>query len=216
VDKVGVLIVDDHKVVRQGIISFLEVQDDLEVRGEAADGEEAIKAVEELKPDVILMDLLMPTMDGIEAIHRIKSLRPSTRIIVLTSFAQNEKVFPAIEAGADGYLLKDTSPTDLIKAIEAVCAGKPALHPDIAQKLMLRVSGHSKLDTEETLTTRETEVLGLIAEGLSNEGIASRLFISVTTVKTHVHNILRKLGMTHRVQAALYTVNNKNAPQSES
>jgi len=211
--KIGVLIVDDHKVVRQGIISFLEVQDQMEVKGEAGDGEEAIKAVQELKPDVVLMDLVMPGMDGIEAIRRIKRSMPNTRIIVLTSFAENDKVFPAIEAGVDGYLLKDTSPTDLIKAIESAYAGSPTLHPDIAQKLMLRVSSRSSLDTTETLTPRETEILELIAKGLTNEGIAKRLVISVTTVKTHVHNILRKLGMTNRIQAALYATD-KRLPQS--
>jgi len=211
--KIGVLIVDDHRVVRQGIISFLEVQDDVEVKGEAADGQEAVRLAEELKPDVILMDLLMPGVNGIEAIRQIKSFNPQTRIIVLTSFIQNDKVFPAIKAGADGYLLKDASPAELITAIKAVMEGKPALHPDIAQKLMYLLSDRKKADTVEKLTQRETEVLGLIAEGMSNNEIANRLVISVRTVKTHVHNILRKLGMTQRVQAALYAAN-KNGYQS--
>jgi len=215
VNKIGILIVDDHPLVRQGIISFLEVQDELEVKGEAADGEEAIRAAEELKPDVILMDLLMPGMDGIEAIRQIKSSRPETRIIVLTSFAQNDKVFPAIKAGADGYLLKDTSPADLVKAIKSVCNGEAALHPDIARKLMLQLSSRSKMDTVETLTPRELEVLELIAQGLSNEEIANRLFISDKTVKTHVSNILHKLHLNHRIQAALYAIN-KSMPESES
>jgi len=210
--KIGVLIVDDHRVVRQGIISFLEVQDDIEVKGEAADGQEAVRLAEELKPDVILMDLLMPGVNGIEAIRQIKSFNPQTRIIVLTSFIQNDKVFPAIKAGADGYLLKDASPAELITAIKAVMEGKPALHPDIAQKLMYLISDRKKADTVEKLTQRETEVLGLIAEGMSNNEIANRLVISVRTVKTHVHNILRKLGMTQRVQAALYAAN-KNGYQ---
>jgi len=215
VNKIGILIVDDHPLVRQGIISFLEVQDELEVKGEAADGEEAVRAAEELKPDVILMDLLMPGMDGIEAIRQIKSSRPETRIIVLTSFAQNDKVFPAIKAGADGYLLKDTSPADLAKAIKSVCNGEAALHPDIARKLMLQLSSRSKMDTVETLTPRELEVLELIAQGLSNEEIANRLFISDKTVKTHVSNILHKLHLNHRIQAALYAIN-KSMPESES
>ena len=214
-NKIGILIVDDHPLVRQGIISFLEVQDELEVKGEAADGEEAVRAAEELKPDVILMDLLMPGMDGIEAIRQIKSSRPETRIIVLTSFAQNDKVFPAIKAGADGYLLKDTSPADLVKAIKSVCNGEAALHPDIARKLMLQLSSRSKMDTVETLTPRELEVLELIAQGLSNEEIANRLFISDKTVKTHVSNILHKLHLNHRIQAALYAIN-KSMPESES
>lgn len=206
-NKIGVLIVDDHPVVRQGIISFLEVQDELEVKGEAADGEEAIRAAEELKPDVVLMDISMPRVDGIEAIRQIKSSSPETRIIVLTSFAENNKVWPAIEAGADGYLLKGTSPADLVKAIKAVYNGEPAIHPDIARKLMLHVSNRNKVDTEETLTPREWDVLELIAQGLSNDEIANKLFISLHTVKTHVHNIFRKLGITHRVQAALYAIN---------
>ncbi len=206
-NKIGVLIVDDHPVVRQGIISFLEVQDDLEVKGEAADGEEAIRVVEELKPDLVLMDIVMPRMDGIEAIRQIKSSSPETRIIVLTSFAENNKVWPAIEAGADGYLLKGASPVDLVKAIKSVYNGEPAIHPEIARKLMLHVSGRSKMDTAETLTRREWEVLELIAQGLSNAEIANKLFISLHTVKTHVHNIFRKLDITHRVQAALYAVN---------
>ena len=214
--KISILIVDDHPVVRQGIISFLEVQDDLEVKGEAADGEEAIRVVEELKPDVVLMDIVMPRMDGIEAMRQIKSSRPDTRIIVLTSFAENNKVWPAIQAGADGYLLKGTSPADLVKAIKSVYNGEPAIHPDIARKLMLHICGRSKTDTEETLTPREWEVLELIAQGLSNEEIANKLFISLHTAKTHVHNILRKLDMTHRIQAALYAVNNKDMLQPDT
>ena len=214
--KISILIVDDHPVVRQGIISFLEVQDELEVKGEAADGEEAIRVVEELKPDVVLMDLVMPGTDGIEAIHQIKGSRPETRIIVLTSFAENNKVWPAIQAGADGYLLKGTSPADLVKAIKSVYNGEPAIHPEIARKLMLHVSSRSKMDTAETLTPREWEVLELIAQGLSNEEIANKLFISLHTAKTHVHNILRKLDMTHRIQAALYAVNNKDMLQPDT
>lgn len=212
--KIGVLIVDDHKIVRQGIISFLEVQDQLEVKGEAANGEEAVKAVQELKPDVVLMDLVMPGMDGIEAIRQIKRSIPNTRIIVLTSFAENDKVFAAIEAGVDGYLLKDTSPTELVKAIESAYAGNPTLHPDIAQKLMLRVSNRSSLYETETLTPRETEILALLAKGLANKAIAKRLLISIPTVKTHVHNIMRKIGLTNRIQAALYATD-KRLPQSE-
>lgn len=212
--KIGVLIVDDHKIVRQGIISFLEVQDQLEVKGEAANGEEAVKAVQELKPDVVLMDLVMPGMDGIEAIRQIKRSIPNTRIIVLTSFAENDKVFAAIEAGVDGYLLKDTSPTELVKAIESAYAGHPTLHPEIAQKLMLRVSNRSSLYETETLTPRETEILALLAKGLANKAIAKRLLISIPTVKTHVHNIMHKIGLTNRIQAALYATD-KRLPQSE-
>src|SRR3990172_1261375 len=207
--KISVLIVDDHEVVRRGLTSFLEVQDQLEVKGEAENGEEAIKAVQELRPDVVLMDLVMPGMDGIEAIRRMKKLVPDIRIIVFTSFAENDKVFPAIEAGVDGYLLKDTAPADLVKAIESAYAGNPTLHPEVAQKLMMRVSNRSSLPATQTLTQREMEILELLAKGLTNDGIAEKLFISVTTVKTHVHNILRKLGMTNRIQAALYATDKK-------
>ena len=212
--KIGILIVDDHKVVRQGVVSFLELQDQLEVKGEAANGEEAVRAVEELKPDVVLMDLAMPGMGGIEAIRRIKSSSPHARIIVFTSFTENDKVFPAIELGVDGYLLKDTSPADLVKAIESAYAGHPTIHPDIAEKLMLSYSSRNSPNSPETLTPREAEVLELIAKGLPNEGIAERLFISVATVKTHVHSILHKLGMTNRIQAALYAAD-KGLPHSE-
>ena len=215
VNTISILIVDDHPVVRQGIKSFLEVQGELEVKGAVSNGEEAIKAVEELQPDVVLMDLVMPGMDGIEAIRCIKSLRPNTRVIVMTSFAQDNKVFPAIKAGADGYLLKDILPADLLEAIKLVYAGKPVLHPDVAQKLMVSFSSRGGSATVETLTPRETEVLELIACGLSNEEIANRLFISDKTVKTHVSNILHKLNLSHRTQAALYAVN-RNRPQPNS
>ena len=206
---------DDHPVVRQGIVSFLEVQGELEVKGAVSNGEEAIKAVEELQPDVVLMDLIMPGMDGIEAIRYIKSSRPNTRIIVITSFAQDNKVFPAIKAGADGYLLKDILPTDLVSAIKSVYAGKPVLHPDVAQKLMVTFSSRGGSTTVETLTPRESEILDLIAGGLSNKEIADRLIISDKTVKTHVSNILHKLNLSRRTQAALYAVN-KNIPQTDS
>jgi len=215
VNTISILIVDDHPVVRQGIKSFLEVQGELEVKGAVSNGEEAIKAVEELQPDVVLMDLVMPGMDGIEAIRCIKSLRPNTRVIVMTSFAQDNKVFPAIKAGADGYLLKDILPADLLEAIKLVYAGKPVLHPDVAQKLMVSFSSRGGSATVETLTPRETEVLELIACGLSNEEIANSLFISDKTVKTHVSNILHKLNLSHRTQAALYAVN-RNRPQPNS
>ena len=215
VNTISILIVDDHPVVRQGMMSFLEVQGGLEVKGAVSNGEEAIKAVEELQPDIVLMDLIMPGMDGTEAIRHIKSSRPNTRIIVLTSFAQDNKVFPAIKAGADGYLLKDILPADLVGAIKSVYAGKPVLHPDVAQKLMVSFSRHGGSVTVETLTPRETEVLELIACGLSNEEIANSLFISDKTVKTHVSNILHKLNVAHRTQAALYAIN-RNIPQPDS
>lgn len=211
---ISVLIVDDHPVVRQGIKSFLEAHGELEVKGTASNGEEAIQAVKELQPDVVLMDIVMPEMDGIEALGRIKSSSPKTRVIAITSFEQNDKVFPAIKAGADGYLLKDVSPSDLVQAIKSVYAGKPALHPDIAQKLMVSFSS-GRSNTVEELTPRETEVLELVACGLSNEEIADKLIISDKTVKTHVSNILHKLNLSRRTQAALYAVN-KSLPQTDN
>jgi len=213
-NRISVLIADDHPVVRQGIMNFIEVQGELEVRGMASNGEEAIKAVEKLHPDVVLMDLVMPGMDGIEAIRHIKSLSPNTRIIVMTSFAQDSKVFPAIEARADGYLLKDISPGDLVGAIKSVHAGVTVIHPDIAKKLMLSFTNRGIKTSVDTLTPRETEVLRLIASGLSNEEIAERLFISDKTVKTHVSKVLHKLNLTTRTQAALYAIN-RNILQPE-
>ncbi len=213
--KISILIADDHPVVRQGIMNFLEAHGELEVKGAVSNGEEAIRAVEELQPDIVLMDLVMPGMDGIEAIRYIKSLKINTRIIVMTSFAQDNKVFPAIKAGAEGYLLKDISPADLISAIKTVYTGRPVLHPDIAQKLMLSFSNRGEGITAEKLTPRETEVLDLIAYGLSNEEIANKLFISDKTVKTHVSHILHKLNVAHRTQAALYAIN-RNVPQPDS
>ena len=203
--KIGILIADDHKLIRQGIINFLEVQGEFEVKGEAANGEEAILLTKKLKPDVILMDLNMPKINGIEAIREIKKSFPDIKIIVLTVFTQNETVFPAINAGVDGYLLKDIMPDELITAIHSVLNGKPAIHPEIVRKLMLGIATkNNQIKKAETLTTRENEVLNLLAEGKSNEDIAKALFISVLTVKTHVHNILNKLNMTKRVQAALF------------
>lgn len=205
---ISVLVVDDHPMVRQGISSFLEGHKDLEVKDAVSNGEEAVEAVREIKPDVVLMDLVMPGMDGTEAIRQIKSFSPETRIIVITSFAQDNKVFPAIRAGADGYLLKDTSPDELVSAIKAVYEGKSILHPDVAQKLMVNFSRYGKgVSPEASLTPREVEVLELIACGLSNEEIANRLFISDKTVKTHVSSILHKLNLSHRLQAALYVIN---------
>lgn len=214
-NKISVLIVDDHPVIRQGITSFLEVQGELEVKAAVSNGEEAIRAVEELQPDVILMDLVMPGMDGIEATRRIKISRPDIRIIVMTSFAQDNKVFPSIEAGADGYLLKDILPGDLVEAIKSVYNGKSVIHPDVAQKLMLKFSGRGKNTAVEMLTLRETEVLQLIACGLSNEEIANKLIISDKTVKTHVSRVLHKLNLTSRTQAAVYAAK-KSIPQSDS
>ncbi|MDD5038226.1 MAG: response regulator transcription factor [Dehalococcoidales bacterium] len=204
-EKISILIADDHKLIRQGIINFLQVQGEFEVKGEASNGEEVILLAKKLKPDVILMDLNMPKVDGIEATRQIKQSLPDIKIIVLTAFTQNEKVFPAINSGVDGYLLKDIMPDELIAAIHSVLNGKPALHPDIVRKMMLGMATKDdQIRKTEKLTAREIEVLNLLAEGKSNDDIAKALFISVLTVKTHVHNILNKMNMTKRVQAALF------------
>lgn len=203
-DKIRILIADDHKLVREGLKIYLRLQSEFEVIGEAADGQEAVKMASAIQPDVIIMDLNMPKMDGIRAINEIKKQNPNTRIIVLTVFTQNDMVMPAINAGADGYLLKDLQPEELISAIWSVVKGKPAIHPEIVKKLMMVVSTTDENDRLKTLTPREHEVLQLVADGKSNDEIANELVISVLTVKTHVHNILTKLDMTKRVQAALF------------
>ena len=207
-DKISVLIVDDHPVVREGLRAFLQLQEDMEVVGEAADGVEAMEKIGELLPDVALIDLVMPRMDGITTIRQIKNLSPSTRILVLTSFSEDDKVFPAIKAGALGYLMKDTKPADLAESIRSVYRGQPALHPQIARKLMDQIAPRGE-EAEERLTPREMEVIGLIARGHSNKEIAAALAISEKTVKVHVSNILQKLHLADRTQAALYAVREK-------
>jgi NarL family two-component system response regulator LiaR len=214
-EKIGVLIVDDHPVVRQGMKNFFEAEGELEVRGVAASGEEAIEAVERLHPEVVMMDLVMPGMSGVEAIRSIKETWPEVRVIVVTTYSQDDKLFPAIKAGADGYLLKDTLPVDIIDAVKSVRVGRSVLHPDVAQKLMHSFSNRNKNTMEEKLTPRETEVIELIACGLSNEEIANQLIISDKTVKTHVSNILHKLNLAHRTQAALYAINNRQISQTD-
>lgn len=209
-DRIGVLIVDDHPVVREGLRAFLELHEDLEVVGEAADGVEALEKVGQLVPDVVLMDLVMPRMDGITTIRQIRDLSPSTRILVLTSFSENDKVFPAIKAGAHGYLMKDIRPVELAESIRSVYKGESSLHSEIAKKLMDQLAQDEEA-AEDKLTLRETEVLRLIARGHSNKEIAAALLISEKTVKTHVSNILQKLHLADRTQAALYAVHQKIA-----
>ncbi|MGD9048741.1 MAG: response regulator transcription factor [Anaerolineae bacterium] len=204
--KSRVLIVDDHGIVRQGLRTYLELLDDIEVIGEAGNGLEALAQVRQHQPDVVLMDLVMPEMDGIEATRQVCAISPSTKVIVLTSFADDEKVFPAIKAGAAGYLLKDVSPADLVNAIRAVQAGETHLHPDITKKLVKQLAS-PKPDREpvlDDLTPREMEVLRLIAQGMNNRQIALTLSISEKTVKTHVSHILGKLHLADRTQAAIY------------
>jgi NarL family two-component system response regulator LiaR len=207
--QIKVLITDDQAIVRKGLRALLATEPDIKVVGEAENGAEAIDQVEKLQPDVILMDLVMPEMDGIEAIYGITARQPKARILVLTSFATDDKVFPAIKAGALGYLLKDSSPEELVQAIRQVCQGEPSLHPTIARKVLQELQQPpepEKPPTSEPLTEREVEVLQLIVRGLGNQQIADRLAISEATVRTHVSNILSKLHLASRTQAALYAL----------
>jgi DNA-binding NarL/FixJ family response regulator len=196
---IRVLIADDHAVVRQGLRTFLELQDDIDVVGEAGDGAEALAAAERLAPDVVLVDLVMPGVDGIEAIRGLRERVPGARAIVLSSFVDDEKLFPAVRAGAAGYLLKDVQPQELVEAIRTVHAGGALLHPRVASRLLEEL-------VTDPLTPREREVLGLIGRGMANKVIARELSLSEKTVKAHVSSILAKLGVTDRTQAALYAV----------
>jgi len=207
--RINLLICDDQAIVRKGIRALLATEPNIEVIGEAENGQEAISQAEELNPDVILMDLVMPEVDGIEAIRRITARQPEARILVLTGFATDDKVFPAIKAGALGYLLKDSSPEELVQAIQHVYRGEPSLHPTIARRVLQELSQPAepeKPPTSEPLTERELEVLRLVARGLSNQQIANQLLISEATVRTHVSNILSKLHLASRIQAALYAL----------
>lgn len=204
---IRVLIVDDHSIVRKGIRALLAEIEGLEVVGEAGDGREAIAQADALEPDVILMDLVMPGMDGIEATRQIATADAGARVLVLTSFASDEKVFPAIKAGALGYLLKDSEPADLVLAIQQVHRGEPSLQPSIAHKVLQELQRPSRRPpTPDPLTDREMEVLRLVAKGFSNPEVAERLTVTEATVRTHVSNILSKLHLANRVQATLYAL----------
>jgi len=208
-NKIRIFIADDHRIVRKGIRSLLRSEPDFEVVGEAANGAEALTKVTALQPDVVLMDLEMPTMDGVEAITRLMNSKIETRILVLTSFATEEKVFPSIKAGAMGYLLKDSGPDDLIQAVRDVHSGQSWLHPKIARMLLHELKEPPKKMPENSpdlLTERELDVLKLIARGLSNQEIADKLVVSNPTVYSHVSNILSKLHLASRTQAALYAL----------
>ena len=212
---VRVMLVDDHAVVRQGLRTFLDLQENITVVGEARDGVEALKVVHECSPDVVLLDLIMPRMDGIETVRRMKAARPQTQIIVLTSFGDDQKVFAAIRAGATGFLLKDVSPSDLALAIHAAQRGEASLAPGIATRLMQEIAvGGSTANDEQPLTEREYAVLALIAQGRSNKQISEELSISEKTVKTHVSNILTKLHLEDRTQAAIYALREGLVPFS--
>ncbi len=206
-ENIRVLIADDHPLIREGLRGLLAAEPDLELVGEATDGSEAVEKTDQLRPDVILLDLVMPVKSGIEAIIEIKEKDPVARILVLTSFADDEQLFPALRAGALGYLLKDSSPQDLLRAIRSVYRGESSLHPAIARRLVLQFS-QPVVDSspENPLTQREVEVLKLVAEGLSNQNIADELVVSERTVGKHVGNILEKLHLANRTQAALYAL----------
>jgi NarL family two-component system response regulator LiaR len=207
-DSISVLIVDDHAIVRQGLRTYLELLEGIRIVGEARNGVEALAQVRELAPDVVLMDLVMPEMDGIEATRQLSDLSPASKVIVLTSFTEDEMVFPAIRAGAAGYLLKDISPSELAQAIQAVHRGEAQLHPDITRKLLNQFVSPvvEPAAAPDQLTARELEVLRLIARGMSNRELARELGISEKTVKTHVSNILGKLHLDDRTQAAIYAL----------
>jgi two-component system, NarL family, response regulator LiaR len=210
---IRVAIADDHAVVRQGLRTFLELQDDVEVVGEAADGAEAVELVARTEPDVVLLDLVMPRLDGIEAIKQIRARCPATRILVLTSFADDRTVLPAVRAGAAGYLLKDVQPPELVAAIRTVHSGEALLAPAVATMLVEQLAAEDGANgaageraAGPQLTPRELEVLAQLARGRANKAIAFELGVSERTVKTHVSNILAKLGFSDRTQAAVYAV----------
>jgi NarL family two-component system response regulator LiaR len=217
-ESIRVLIVDDHAMVRQGLRTFLELQDTsalpIEVVGEAANGIQAVALAQSTQPDIVLLDLVMPEMDGIRATPKIIECSPGTRVIILTSFGEEDKVLPAIRAGAQGYLLKDIPPNELVQAVREVYLGKVQLHPEVARKLMTVVATKQEepkstlaaTNSEDGLTEREQEVLHWIADGMNNREIANKLVISEKTVKTHVSNILGKLHLDDRTQAAIYAL----------
>ncbi|MEU1631048.1 response regulator transcription factor [Streptomyces sp. NPDC020096] len=203
---IRVLLVDDHQVVRRGLRTFLEVQDDIEVVGEAADGDEGVRRAEELRPDVILMDVRMPGTDGIAALRKLRELDNPARALVVTSFTEQRTVVPALRAGAAGYVYKDVAPDALAGAIRSVHAGHVLLQAEVADALLSREETNSGQGRGGSLTDREREVLSLIADGRSNREIARALVLSEKTVKTHVSNILMKLDLADRTQAALWAV----------
>lgn len=206
-ETIRLLIADDHAIVREGLRALIATEPGFELVAEASDGVEAVSKVHALKPDVILLDMMMPRKDGLGAIEEIMKEQPNARILVLTSFAEDDKVFPAIKAGALGYLLKDSSPQELLQAIRNVHQGEASLHPTIARKLMRELNQPASLPpTTDPLTEREVEVLRLVAQGLSNDDIAEQLVVSERTVRTHVSHILDKLHLANRTQMALYAV----------
>ena len=215
-EPIRVLIVDDHAIVRRGLRGLLETVDDMEVVGDAADGEQAVRLAEARGPDVVLMDLVMPKMDGIAAIREIRARHPQTEIVALTSFIEEEKVVAALEAGAAGFLLKEAGERAVLEAIRAAHDGEVRLDPAVAKLLAERLRRRPESAPVDPLTGRELDVLGLLGRGLSNKEIAAELGIADCTVRTHVSNVLGKLGLTSRTQAALYAVEHDIAPDAVS
>jgi NarL family two-component system response regulator LiaR len=206
VDSVRVMLVDDHAVVREGLKNYLGALPGFQIVGEASSGAEAVSVARETKPQVVLMDLVMPGVDGVEATRLLKQAMPEVKVIVLTSFADDDKLFPALRAGAVAYLLKDIGPKDLAEAITAAARGESRLHPEVTKRLMAGIAGGAEQRPEDLLSAREMDVLKCIARGKSNKEIGAELFISEKTVKSHVGSILDKLGLSDRTQAALYAV----------
>ncbi|KJL02912.1 MULTISPECIES: response regulator [Priestia] len=206
--KIKILIADDHHVVRKGLVFFLQTQPDLEIVGEASNGEEAVKLATSLEPHIVLMDLSMPLLDGIEATKELKKQAPHVQVMILTSFSDQDHVIPALEAGASGYQLKESDPDELVSAIRKLMNGENQLHPKVTTHLLTRLtkSSEKKVNFIDHLTKREKDVLKEIAKGKSNKEIGATLHITEKTVKTHVSNILSKLGVQDRTQAALYAV----------
>jgi DNA-binding NarL/FixJ family response regulator len=216
VSRIRVVIVDDHAVVREGLRAFLDLHEDLEVVGEAGDGAEGVARARELAADVVLMDLVMPRMDGVEAMRRLRAELPGARVIVLTSFLDDERLLPALRAGAAGYLLKDTEPAELVRAVRAAHAGQALIDPTVAARLVSALAERSGAVVADPsrLTRRESEVLELIVAGRSNKRIAFELGIAEKTVKAHVSRVLEKLGVTDRTQAALAAVRDGLVPSA--
>ena len=205
-EPIRVLVVDDHAVVRQGLRGLLELQDGIEVAGEAADGDQGVDAATRLRPDVILMDLVMPALDGVAAMRLLRERLPETRVIVLTSFLDDDKLLPALRAGAAGYLLKNAEPQEVVRAVRAAHAGQTVIDPVVAARLVETLAADDRGDPIDLLTPREREVLVLIGRGFANKRIALELGLAEKTVKTHVGHVLAKLGVSDRTQAAIAAV----------
>lgn len=201
---IKVVFVDDHEMVRIGVSSYLSAQPDIEVIGEADNGKAGVEMVLELRPDIVLMDLVMKEMDGIEATRQIIEKWPEAKIIIVTSFLDDEKVYPALEAGATSYMLKTSKASEIANAVRVTYSGQPVLEPEVTGKMMMKMRQKNNAELHEELTEREMEVLKLIAEGKTNQEIADELFIALKTVKTHVSNILSKLQVQDRTQAVIY------------